>query len=64
MPLNINTIGLGKKYKVQDTEHTRKWNKRFIGKIGICKWASSVSGAKLVFNLNDSVVPLDALIEI
>ena len=61
MKTDFMSIRIGNKYKVLPTDHTKQWAKRFIGKIGICKWISSVRGALLVFNTHEEVIPLDAL---
>jgi hypothetical protein len=58
---DFGNIRIGAKYKVLPTEYTQRWEKRFIGKVGICETARAITGAVLVFNTHKEVIPFDAL---
>jgi hypothetical protein len=61
MKINFGTILIWDKYKVIATEHTKRWNKRFIGKVGVCRVISAIRGAALTFNTHTEVIPFDSL---
>ena len=61
MKIDFVSIRIGSQYRVLPTDHTKRWLKRFVGKIGVCKTARSWTGAVLVFNTHTEVVPFDAL---
>jgi hypothetical protein len=61
MKTDFASVKIGSKYKVLPTDHTTRWAKRFVGKIGVCEMSRSFTGAVLVFNTHKEVIPFDAL---
>ena len=64
--ISVHDIKLdGTKYKVLDTDRTRQFARRAIGRSGTIKWASTVHGALFCFGMNqERIIPFDALIEV
>jgi hypothetical protein len=61
-PVGFMSINRGQNYKVNDTEYTKKHLKKYIGWVGRCKLARSLTGALLKFHDNTSkFVPFESI---